>query len=99
MEIKTIAKGTALAQKRPETAETFAPLLGLNRAEGKRDLTWGRAWIWLGTSAVALSGLFALWTLGLVQESFARLRYQHTLMRATEALLSDLRDAEVGQMG
>ena len=60
---------------------------------------WGRTWFWLGTSAVVLSGVIALWTLRLEQESFFRLQEQHALVRATDELLSKLKDAVTGQRG
>jgi PAS domain S-box-containing protein len=100
MEIKTVAKGTGFPHKQLEIAGTSSSQSGLNWInERKQGLTLARTWFWLGTSAVILTAFLALGTLRLVQESFFRLQKQHALIRATEQLLSELKDAEGGQRG
>jgi PAS domain S-box-containing protein len=59
----------------------------------------GRTWFWMGIIAVAGITLSASWALYLEQKSFLTLQHTYDLIINTDALLSNLTDAETGAFG
>lgn len=91
-----MAKGP-IHNSQSEDVEKLARRSRFDWADRRREKTRERAGVWLGISAVVLSGVIAVCMLRVEHESFLHLREQHALIRATDEFISKARDVVAGE--